>query len=102
MSQTSRQRLLSDAEKLNASRQLWAGYCERVAYVLSYRHIQVFLCDRNSEGESQGMFAEAVAGYMTDRGEGHHEDVLRAFFRLQVCIPFQVNCPSQIYYPLDT
>ena len=89
MSQTSRQRLLSDAEKLNAGLRLWAGYCENVAYVLNIRRsfcIQSII--KFSAGHAQKLFAEAVAGYMTDRGEGHHEDILRAFFRLQVKPPF--------------
>jgi hypothetical protein len=38
----------------------------------------------NSARNVLGVLDEAVSNFMTAVGEGHHEDVLRAFFRLKV------------------
>lgn len=66
MSQTSRQRLASDAEKLYSAQQLWALYCQRV-----------------NAGHSEQLLVQSVIAYMENSDEGHHEDIMRAFFRLQ-------------------
>ncbi|THH12017.1 hypothetical protein EW145_g257 [Phellinidium pouzarii] len=66
MSQTSRQRLATDAEKLYAAQQLWLLYCQRV-----------------NAGSSEHILLEAVVTYMENSDEGHHEDIMRALFRLQ-------------------
>ncbi|EKM55617.1 uncharacterized protein PHACADRAFT_256352 [Phanerochaete carnosa HHB-10118-sp] len=67
MSQRSRQRLATDAEKLYAASQLWL------------RHNDIL-----ASGGNHYVLAEAVYTYMHDAGEGHHEDFMRAFFRLKV------------------
>lgn len=64
MSQNSRQRLATDSEKLYAGFQLWAQHNEILA--------------------SESVLNEAVELYMEGVEEGHHEDVVRAFFRLRV------------------
>ncbi|KAI5123360.1 hypothetical protein M0805_001781 [Coniferiporia weirii] len=66
MSQTSRQRLATDAEKLYAAQQLWTLYCQRV-----------------NIGSSERILLEAVIANMENSREGHHEDIMRAYFRLQ-------------------
>lgn len=66
MGQSSRQRLSTDAEKLYAAHQLWL------------RHNEVL-----GSGHSHNVLTEAVYSYMQDIGEGHHEDYMRAFFRLK-------------------
>ncbi|KAJ7452358.1 hypothetical protein B0H11DRAFT_1742097 [Mycena galericulata] len=65
MSQRSRQQLATDSEKLYAGYQLWA------------QHNEVLL-------SSESVFNEAVELYMEGIAEGHHEDVVRAFFRLRI------------------
>ncbi|KII88453.1 hypothetical protein PLICRDRAFT_110437 [Plicaturopsis crispa FD-325 SS-3] len=67
MSQSSRQRLATDAEKLYASHQLWLQYNDFLA-----------------TSSAQGVLTEAIREHMMACGEGHHEDVVRAFFRLKV------------------
>ncbi|KDQ60778.1 hypothetical protein JAAARDRAFT_190924 [Jaapia argillacea MUCL 33604] len=67
VSQRSRQRLVMDAEKLYAAHQLWLRHNE-------------FL----STGQSHSILNEAVYTYMNEVDEGHHEDFMRAFFRLKV------------------
>ncbi|KAJ6630853.1 hypothetical protein B0H10DRAFT_2160229 [Mycena sp. CBHHK59/15] len=68
MSQSSRQQLATDSEKLYAGYQLWI------------QHNEVFsVC-----GSSERVLNEAVELYMESIGEGHHEDIMRAFFRFHV------------------
>ncbi|KAI0322245.1 Non-repetitive/WGA-negative nucleoporin C-terminal-domain-containing protein [Amylostereum chailletii] len=67
ISQRCRQKLATDAEKLYAAQQLWFRLNE-------------FL----SQGHSFSVLNEAVYSYMPQVGEGHHEDFMRAFFRLRV------------------
>ncbi|KAF7294905.1 Methyltransferase type 11 [Mycena indigotica] len=64
MSQRSRQRLATDSEKLYAGYQLWMQHNEVIA--------------------SESVFNEVIELYMESIGEGHHEDLVRAFFRLRV------------------
>ncbi|KAJ6502530.1 hypothetical protein C8R45DRAFT_622368 [Mycena sanguinolenta] len=64
MSQSSRQQLATDAEKLYAGYQLWTQHNE----VLT----------------PESVLSEAVELYMDSVREGHHEDIVRAFFRLRV------------------
>ncbi|KAJ7285784.1 hypothetical protein C8J57DRAFT_1431461 [Mycena rebaudengoi] len=64
MSQRSRQQLATDSEKLYASYQLWVQHNEVLA--------------------SDTVLNEAVENYMDGIEEGHHEDIMRAFFRLHV------------------
>jgi nuclear pore complex protein Nup133 len=83
MSQRSRQRLATDAEKLYAAQQLWFRLNETILYV---KH---FLRDAVSynacrKGRPYDILSEAVYGYMNQVGEGHHDDLMRAFFRLRV------------------
>jgi nuclear pore complex protein Nup133 len=66
MSQRSRQRLAIDAEKLYAAQRLWL------------RHNDIL-----ASGHTHGVLTEAVYSYMHDAGESHHEDYMRAFFRLK-------------------
>ncbi|KAH8116942.1 Non-repetitive/WGA-negative nucleoporin C-terminal-domain-containing protein [Phellopilus nigrolimitatus] len=66
MSQSSRQRLATDAEKLYAAQQLWTLYCHRV-----------------NAGFVENVLLEIIIAYMERSQEGHHEDIMRAFFRLQ-------------------
>lgn len=67
MSQRSRQRLATDAEKLYAAQQLWLRLNETIL-----------------QGRPYDILSEAVYGYMNQVGEGHHDDLMRAFFRLRV------------------
>ncbi|KAN0123739.1 Non-repetitive/WGA-negative nucleoporin C-terminal domain containing protein [Russula decolorans] len=67
MSQRSRQRLATDAEKLYAGQQLWLRLNETIL-----------------QGRPYDILSEAVYGYMNQVGEGHHDDLMRAFFRLRV------------------
>ncbi|KAI0797979.1 hypothetical protein C8Q75DRAFT_801881 [Abortiporus biennis] len=67
MSQASRQRLATDAEKLYAAHQLWLYHSGLIA-----------------QGYTQTVLNEAVFTFMRGAGEGHHEDYIRAFFRLKV------------------
>jgi nuclear pore complex protein Nup133 len=83
MSQRSRQRLATDAEKLYAAQQLWLRLNETILYV---KH---FIRDAVSynpcrQGRPYDILSEAVYGYMNQVGEGHHDDLMRAFFRLRV------------------
>ncbi|KAJ7449858.1 hypothetical protein FB451DRAFT_741132 [Mycena latifolia] len=64
MSQRSRQQLATDSEKLYAGYQLWVQHNEVLA--------------------SESVLHEAVELYMEGVEEGHHEDIMRAFFRLRV------------------
>ncbi|KAJ6596941.1 hypothetical protein DFH09DRAFT_1403501 [Mycena vulgaris] len=64
MSQRSRQQLATDSEKLYAGYQLWVQHNEVLA--------------------SESVLNEAVELYMESVQEGHHEDIVRAFFRLRV------------------
>ena len=66
MSQRSRQRLATDAEKLYAAQQLWL------------RHYEILTL-----GHTHDVLTTAVYSYMQDAGESHHEDYMRAFFRLK-------------------
>ncbi|KAI0302174.1 Non-repetitive/WGA-negative nucleoporin C-terminal-domain-containing protein [Russula brevipes] len=67
MSQRSRQRLATDAEKLYSAQQLWLRLNETIL-----------------RGRPYDILSEAVYGYMNQVGEGHHDDLMRAFFRLRV------------------
>ncbi|KIM49090.1 hypothetical protein M413DRAFT_95576 [Hebeloma cylindrosporum] len=67
MSQSSRQQLAMDAEKLYASHQLWLSY---------NRHL--------SASPLQSVLKEAVIKYMEEIGEITQEDVMRVFFRSRV------------------
>ncbi|KAF8478553.1 Non-repetitive/WGA-negative nucleoporin C-terminal-domain-containing protein [Russula ochroleuca] len=67
MSQRSRQRLATDAEKLYAAQQLWLRLNETIL-----------------QGRPYDILSEAVYGYMNQVGEGHHDDLMRAFFRLRI------------------
>ncbi|KIM87137.1 hypothetical protein PILCRDRAFT_64451 [Piloderma croceum F 1598] len=67
MSQSSRQRLATDAEKLYACHQLWICHNE-------------FL----DAGATHSVLNEAIFAYMNEVGEGHHDDIVRAFFRYRV------------------
>ncbi|KAH9966798.1 Non-repetitive/WGA-negative nucleoporin C-terminal-domain-containing protein [Russula dissimulans] len=67
MSQRSRQRLAADAEKLYAAQQLWLRLNETILH-----------------GRSYVILSEAVYGYMNQVGEGNHDDLMRAFFRLRI------------------
>ncbi|KAF7967089.1 hypothetical protein HWV62_35891 [Athelia sp. TMB] len=64
VSQSCRQRLATDAEKLYSCHQLWLRHNE-------------FL----DGGATHSVLNEAIYNYMDGVGEGHHEDVVRAFFR---------------------
>ncbi|KAF8964670.1 hypothetical protein BDZ97DRAFT_1660027 [Flammula alnicola] len=64
MSQGSRQKLATDAEKLYGSHQLWLSYNQ-------------FL----STSPSQSVLKDAVVAYMSEIRDGAHEDVMRVFFR---------------------
>ncbi|KAI0054126.1 hypothetical protein FA95DRAFT_1530133 [Auriscalpium vulgare] len=66
-SQRSRQLLAIDAEKLYAAQQLWLRLNELLL-----------------QGHSYSVLNDAVCNYMNQAGEGHHEDFMRAFFRLRV------------------
>ncbi|KAI9509614.1 Non-repetitive/WGA-negative nucleoporin C-terminal-domain-containing protein [Russula earlei] len=66
MSQRSRQRLATDAEKLYAAQQLWLRLNEIIL-----------------QGRSYTILGEAVYGYMNQIGKGHYDDLMRAFFRLR-------------------
>ncbi|PSR74094.1 hypothetical protein PHLCEN_2v10050 [Hermanssonia centrifuga] len=67
MSQRCRQRLATDAEKLYAAHQLWLRHNDSLA-----------------AGHKHSVLTEAVYILMNEAGEGHHEDLMRAFFRLRV------------------
>ncbi|KAL4265228.1 nucleoporin Nup133 family protein [Pleurotus pulmonarius] len=67
MSQRSRQRLMMNAEKLQAGHDLWLLYNE----ILATSH-------------SRSVLHDAVALYMQDVNEDHHADMMRAFFRLHI------------------
>ncbi|KAI0341587.1 hypothetical protein BDW22DRAFT_1358408 [Trametopsis cervina] len=67
MSQASRQQLATDAEKLYAADQLWIRHNDLLA-----------------TGQPHNVLTEAIYTYMSAAGEGHHEDFMRAFFRLKV------------------
>ncbi|KAI0035097.1 hypothetical protein K488DRAFT_44136 [Vararia minispora EC-137] len=66
-SQRTRQRLAIDAEKLHAAHQLWSRFDEFLA-----------------QGHRRSVVNDAIIAYMFKIGEGHHEDLVRAFFRLHV------------------
>ncbi|KAF9013861.1 hypothetical protein BDQ17DRAFT_1320576 [Cyathus striatus] len=65
MAQQSRQRLATDAEKLYACQQLWIQYNEMLRM-----------------NPSHSVLHDCVLAYMSEVGDGQHEDVMRAFFRL--------------------
>ncbi|KAF9476583.1 methyltransferase type 11 [Pholiota conissans] len=67
MSDQSRQKLATDAEKLYGSHQLWLTYNQ----FLSSTH-------------SQSVLKDAVAAFLGDNRDGAHEDVMRVFFRSHV------------------
>lgn len=67
ISQRSRQRLATDAEKLYAAHQLWLQYNDLLATNPRF-----------------SVLNDAVHELMSEIHEGSHEDVLRAFFRLRV------------------
>ncbi|KAG9226276.1 hypothetical protein CCMSSC00406_0003155 [Pleurotus cornucopiae] len=67
MSQRSRQRLMMNAEKLQAGHDLWLFYNEFLA-----------------TSHSRSVLYDAVALYMKDVNEDHHADMMRAFFRLHI------------------
>lgn len=43
----------------------------------------------NSGGSRERPLVEAVYAYMQKSGEGHHEDIMRAYFRLQVRVVWE-------------
>ncbi|KAF9564613.1 hypothetical protein CPC08DRAFT_684782 [Agrocybe pediades] len=67
ISQTARQKLATDAEKLYAASRLWTYYNESL-----------------STSSSQSVLQDAVVAHMQEVGDGHHEDPVRAFFRTRV------------------
>ncbi|GLB34911.1 putative non-repetitive/WGA-negative nucleoporin C-terminal [Lyophyllum shimeji] len=67
MSHQSRQKLATDAEKLFASYQLWTRHNELLA-----------------TNPTHSVLNDAVYAYMEEIGQGHYEDVMRAFFRFRV------------------
>ncbi|KAG6907355.1 hypothetical protein DXG01_009239 [Tephrocybe rancida] len=67
ISQQCRQKLATDAEKLFASFQLWM------------RHNDLLATNPN-----HSILNDAVHVYMQEINQGHHEDIIRAFFRLRV------------------
>ncbi|KAG5635761.1 hypothetical protein H0H81_010181 [Sphagnurus paluster] len=67
MSQQSRQNLATDAEKLFACYQLWTIHNELLA-----------------KNPTHSVLNDAVHSYMAEIDQGHHEDIIRAFFRLKV------------------
>ncbi|KAF5381087.1 hypothetical protein D9615_003993 [Tricholomella constricta] len=67
MSQQSRQKLATDAEKLFACYQLWIRHNELLA-----------------TNPKHSILNDAVHAYMGEIGQGHHEDIIRAFFRSNV------------------
>ncbi|KAJ7582654.1 hypothetical protein C8J56DRAFT_955381 [Mycena floridula] len=67
MSQKTRQRLAGDAEKLYACHQLWIQHNELLSTAPSF-----------------SVLNDVVYAYMSEIQEGHHEDFMRAFFRLHV------------------
>lgn len=84
MSQSSRQRLATDAEKLYAAHQLWLKATERMSYV-NASYAQRLVGSRVTRSSNPyTILPEAVYPYMRGVGEGHHEDFMRAFFRLKV------------------
>ncbi|KAK0485184.1 Non-repetitive/WGA-negative nucleoporin C-terminal-domain-containing protein [Armillaria novae-zelandiae] len=68
LSQRCRQNLAADAEKLYASHQLWVQHND----FLSTSH------------PSHSVLHDTVLSYMSDIQEGHHEDVIRTFFRIHI------------------
>ncbi|KAH7921734.1 hypothetical protein BV22DRAFT_1095926 [Leucogyrophana mollusca] len=64
MSQRSRQRLATDAEKLYACHQLWLKLNEHL-----------------DNGATHSLLADAVHAYMAAQGDTAHDDVVRAFFK---------------------
>ncbi|KAF8921233.1 hypothetical protein CPB85DRAFT_1428242 [Mucidula mucida] len=67
ISQSSRQKLAIDAERLYAAHQLWLQHNDLL-----------------SAGHTFSVLHDAVHSYMGDIQEGHHEDIMRAFFKLRV------------------
>ena len=55
----------------------WGGFARRS----QSNHLFTLLPFRS--GHSHNVLTEAVYSYMQDAGEGHHEDYMRAFFRLK-------------------
>jgi nuclear pore complex protein Nup133 len=85
MSQRCRQRLATDAEKLHACHQLWLQHNHVLAYVIISRmRLNLVIHLKGSTGHTHSILNEAVYTYMNERGEGNHEDVMRAFFRHHV------------------
>ena len=83
MSQRSRQRLATDAEKLYAAQQLWLRLNETILYAKHFI-LDPAAYNRCRKGRPYDILSEAVYGYMNQVGEGHHDDLMRAFFRLRV------------------
>ncbi|TEB36359.1 hypothetical protein FA13DRAFT_1727949 [Coprinellus micaceus] len=67
MSQRSKQRLATDAEKLHAAESLWQAYNELLETSPKFTVLN-----------------DCVHAYMAELGELKHEDVMRAFFRTRV------------------
>ncbi|KAF9075250.1 hypothetical protein BDP27DRAFT_40146 [Rhodocollybia butyracea] len=67
MSQRCRQRLITDAEKLDASYNLWAIHNDLLA-----------------TGPTHSVLNDAVYQYMNEFGNNNHEDYMRAFFKSHV------------------
>ncbi|KAJ7111560.1 hypothetical protein C8R43DRAFT_1091558 [Mycena crocata] len=80
MSQRSRQQLATDSEKLYAAYQLWVQHNEVIAYVARSTAAPTPLLMRFS---SESVLNEAVELYMESVQDAHHEDVVRAFFKLR-------------------
>jgi len=86
MSQSSRQRLAADAEKLYACHQLWVCHNAFLEYVpISCHVLDPRLIDMwHSSGATHSVLNEAIFAYMNEVAEGHHDDIVRAFFRYRV------------------
>lgn len=86
MSQSSRQQLAMDAEKLYASHQLWLNYNRHLPCVILMFELDNWLCwiRHHSSSSFQSVLKEAVMKYMEEIGESTQEDVMRVFFRSRV------------------
>lgn len=85
MSQSSRQTLATDAEKLYAAHQLWLRHNESLQFVQNPSELTFTeLNNVYSAGQNQRTLQKAVHHYMTAIGEDHHEDGIRAFLRMRV------------------
>lgn len=85
MSQTSRQRLITDAEKLFAAEELWLQYGKGAKSVhLRFSLWKIFTISFSSEGAPDDVLLDSILTLVEDSSDQLHEDALRAFFKLQV------------------